>query len=95
VAKNLQRDSGTPRTRMGHGIQHPVPVEVFYWSTGRFETVLAVNYASWSKRSTPKKLRNDRLTLRADAVDRGDARADGDAVDVRRPGIAQRRMCAG
>jgi hypothetical protein len=34
------------RARMGHGVQHPVPVEIFYRPAGRFETVLAVNYAA-------------------------------------------------
>jgi hypothetical protein len=34
------------RARMGHGVQHPVPVEISYRPAGRFETVLAVNYAA-------------------------------------------------
>jgi hypothetical protein len=37
---------GASEARMGHGVQHPVPVEIFYWRKGRFETVLAVNYAA-------------------------------------------------
>jgi hypothetical protein len=37
---------GTSRARMGRGVQHPVPVEIFYRPAGRFETVLAVNYAA-------------------------------------------------
>jgi hypothetical protein len=32
------------RTRCG--IQHPVPVRIFYWPAGRFETIEAVNYAA-------------------------------------------------
>jgi hypothetical protein len=30
----------------GPWVQHPVPVEISYWAAGRFETVLAVNYAA-------------------------------------------------
>jgi hypothetical protein len=37
---------GTSRARLGHAVQHPVPVEIFYWPAGRLETVLAVNYAA-------------------------------------------------
>jgi hypothetical protein len=32
--------------RMGHGVQHPVPVRISYWPAGRFETIEAVNYAA-------------------------------------------------
>ena len=46
VTKHLQRASGTSRARMGGGVKHPVPVDIFYWPEGRFETVLAVNYAA-------------------------------------------------
>jgi hypothetical protein len=38
--------SGTSRARMGRAVQHPVPVEIFNRPAGRFETVLAVNYAA-------------------------------------------------
>jgi hypothetical protein len=32
--------------RMGCGIQHPVPVRIFDWRAGRFETIEAVNDAA-------------------------------------------------
>jgi hypothetical protein len=32
--------------RMGCGVQHPVPVRIFYLPAGRFETIEAVNYAA-------------------------------------------------
>jgi hypothetical protein len=32
--------------RMKRGVQHPVPVRVYYWSEGRFETIEAVNFAA-------------------------------------------------
>src|SRR5262245_37454718 len=31
---------------LGRGVQHPVPIRIFYWSEGRFETIEAVNYAA-------------------------------------------------
>jgi hypothetical protein len=31
---------------MGRAVQHPVAVEIFYWQSGRVETVLAVNHAA-------------------------------------------------
>jgi hypothetical protein len=32
--------------RMGCGVQHPVPVRIFYLPAGRFETIEAVNHAA-------------------------------------------------
>jgi hypothetical protein len=32
--------------RIGCGVQHPVPVRIFYLPAGRFETIEAVNYAA-------------------------------------------------
>jgi hypothetical protein len=33
-------------TRMRRGGQHPVPVRIYYWSEGWFETIEAVNFAA-------------------------------------------------
>jgi hypothetical protein len=73
------------RARMGRGVQRPVPVEIFCRHAGRFETVLAVNYAA--AQELVQKINAEKGTGRHARIGKvGEplrtANRGGDAVDV-------------
>jgi hypothetical protein len=39
-------DKAAAMARIECGVQHPVPVRIFYLPTSRFETIEAINYAA-------------------------------------------------
>jgi hypothetical protein len=46
IHDRLMTEAAAAMARMKRGVQHPVPVRVYYWSEGRFETIEAVNFAA-------------------------------------------------